>query len=475
MDTLKYEKLPGIPRIWSDYASGLLPGQFLPPAPLDLLGTRAAVAANHGHRSASLVRLSGKWPGPGSGRTGESVPELHRQGTVAVLTTIRESLFGGPAVQILKCLTAAKACRELEMNGIAAVPVCWIRSEPKRLPSQGALNLLDNQGELCTFRHQPEEAVSLSPGRPSQPILELLAKIETLGQGMFDAGIIEILRTAYASSDFRGAAANIFSTLMRDWGMIVVDPQSPECRPLIEEAQAALGVRAERIHILLEEQNERLSKAGYPDPSPETSCPEFVLQGCIFPVYASVVDPLDFRDFLRALPAYDAMGISRPAAWPHPGVTVMDSRSRRTLARYHLAIEDLFSGEADITEKAVHSTPRSAHKRLRDLAAEAGRRLSGLPIPAGEKVSRARDSARERIVYQIEKLGKRYESAGEIRKQAAARQIRKARNFLAPEGCTQEQGLAGIHFLLRYSMPVLQLLYDKLDILQFEHQLISVD
>ena len=292
---------------------------------------------------------------------------------------------------------------------------------------------------------------------------------------MYDAGIMEMLRAACNCSNLRAATAHLFSALMEDWGMIVVDPQSPECKPLIEETQTVSGVRAERIGILLEEQNARLNQAGYPDPPPETVCPEIVMQGCIFPAFASVVGPLDFRDFIRALPVFDEMGVSRPAAWPYPGVTVMDSRSRRTLDRYRIGIEELFSGESGLMEKARHSTLHSAHERLRDLAVEADRRLSGLPISDGDKISRTRDSCRKKIVYQIEKLGKRYESAGEIKQQAAVRQTRKARNFLAPDGCTQEQGLAGIQFLLRYSMPVLQLFYDKLDILKFEHQLIPMD
>jgi len=477
MNTLKYDKLPGIPRIWSDYASGLLPERFLPPAPQDLsvLRTRPADARNQRFRFQSLSQFSGNRSAPDSGRTLESLGKLRRQGSVAVVAAIRESLFGGPAVQILKCLAAVKACRELGTNGIAAVPVCWVSSAPASDPSRWTLNLLDYQGEVCTLRLQPEETAPSNQAPPSRQIFDLLAKIEEIGLGMFDAGIMEMLRTAYNSSNLRAATAHLFSALMEDLGMIVVDPQSPECKPLIEEAQTVPGVRAERIGILLEEQNALLNQAGYPDPAPETVCPEIVLQGCIFPAFASVVGPLDFRDFLRVLPVFDEMGVSRPAAWPYPGVTVMDSRSRRTLARYHIEIEELFSGESGIMEKARHSTPHSAHERLRELAVEADRRLSGLPIPQGDKVTRTRDSCREKIVYQIEKLGKRYESAGERRQQAAVRQTRKARNFLAPEGCTQEQGLAGIQFLLRYSMPVLQLLYDKLDILKFEHQLIPMD
>jgi hypothetical protein len=55
------------------------------------------------------------------------------------------------------------------------------------------------------------------------------------------------------------------------------------------------------------------------------------------------------------------------------------------------------------------------------------------------------------------------------------RQISRTCNALAPNGRIQERELGGIQMLLRYSCAALRPLYEKLDILSREHQLIAMD
>jgi len=155
----------------------------------------------------------------------------------------------------------------------------------------------------------------------------------------------------------------------------------------------------------------------------------------------------------------------------------LDRKSIRTLEKYDLRIQELFSGKGEVAAKIRRATPRSVSMKLKDLALEADRSMEelGSLLPPGGDILVTRNSCRARILYQIGRLRERFEAACARREETAERRTQRACNLLAPDGRTQESGLSGIQFLLRHSRSVLQLLYEELDVLRFEHQLISVD
>ena len=93
----------------------------------------------------------------------------------------------------------------------------------------------------------------------------------------------------------------------------------------------------------------------------------------------------------------------------------------------------------------------------------------------GRSFRKAKERSRKHVVYQIDKMKDRIDTSQQEKQEVMRRQIRRACGFLAPDGTSQESGLAGIGFLLRYSRSILSVLYDNLDIMKFEHQLIDLE
>jgi uncharacterized protein YllA (UPF0747 family) len=382
-----------------------------------------------------------------------------------VVTEIKASLFGGSLSQMLKCVTAVKLSRELEKRKIPAVPVCWIGCAPPGDLRALSVTLLDSQGELHRLQLENGGAESSAANPlPEKRIAGLLETVEALGRGGFDAEILGILHSAYSPGRTLAAAtAHLISALMKEWGMIVLDPQTPRLEPLMDEKRGVARDRARRT-------------AG-PRQSSTGCASEFLEQSMIFPVAANVMGPGELGPFLEVLPAFDELDLPRPVAWPHPGATILDTRSCRTLEKYGLRIQELFSGESELTEKIKRAISRSASRKLDDLAREIRPRMEvlGNLLPAAGDILVTRNSCMEKILYQIGKMRERFEAACARKEEAAERRIRRACNLLAPEGQAQEKGLSGILFLLRHSRSMLRLLYDKLDVLRFEHQLLFVD
>jgi uncharacterized protein YllA (UPF0747 family) len=481
MDPLRYAELPGIPKIWLDFAAGSLSGlPSLSAFPnIQSLQAQAQKAISRKHRCENLSHLLALTTGPDSAPAGESIHGLEQSDAVVVVTEIQASLFGGPLFHLLKCLTAIKVCRELAKRGIPAMPVCWIGCASPGDLSAWSVSLLDNEGELHRLRLQHgEENLSSADPLPGKQIAELLRKTEGFGQGMFDAEIIEILRSAYGpGATLASATARLLSALMKERGMIVLDPQASRFKPVLDKYRAVLRNQGPRAASAHQERSPALTGASGFEQSSESCAPAFLEQNLVLPVAANVIGPGELRAFLDALPVFDELDLPRPVPWPQPGATILDRRSSRTLEKYSLGIQELFSGEREVIERIRRATPRSVSVKLKDLALEADRRMEelGSVLPAGDDILMTRNSCKERMIYQIEKVRERFEAACARREEASQRRIHRACNLLAPDGRIQESGLSGLQFLLRHSRSVLQLLYERLDVLRFEHQLISMD
>jgi uncharacterized protein YllA (UPF0747 family) len=389
---VSYRELPGMSQTWLDFLAG-----FSRDFPLLLEESAELKNRERLDFSQFFIQENDEWC---SARTTENIQRLQRPDAVAVVATVYASVLGGDASQILKCLTAIKASEELERRAIPAVPVCRIVPESAENRS---VALLDDEGELHRF---------------SEGSADLISRIEELGHGTFDPGIIQFLRSAYSpDATLSVASARIFSGLMKEWGLVAL-------------------IGAERLFS---------KKPGMR--------------------FLFIVGPYDVQAFSAEL----------PAAWPAISATVTDPRSRKTLEKYNIRIGELFAGENEVMNKIQSGLPGSA--ALSGLKSEVEQSMAELGnlVSAGNEFVKIKNSCKEKIVYQIEKLQNSFESAISRRLQAAGRQVHRACNLLAPNGCIQERELAGIYFPLRYSRAVLRRFYEQLDGRVLDHQLITMD
>jgi uncharacterized protein YllA (UPF0747 family) len=419
---MRYEELPEIPKIWIDFLSSKL---TLLPGPLAI------------DKICAVAESVGKARIPNRNLPMES-------GSVAVVVNLYRSLFGGPASQILKCLTAIKVCEELKQQGIAASPVCWIHSESPYGSSPYILYLLDRNFE--THRFAFEDAL------PLNQIAEILAEIERIGAGSFDKETLELLKSSFDACETL-ASGNVqwIASLMKEWGMIVLNSESPEIQKAWNEAKTTVFNQQD--------------------------CIRSVRQSRVLPVVAFVVDSQEIYEFAKAAPVYEALHMAQPIIWPRCSATIANSRCRRTLERYQINFSQLFDGEAGVMEYVKKSIANEAPEILRKLKSEAETCLweASLLESQDKKFSKIRDRCREKILYQLEKLHRHAAGALIIKEQTAMRKVHRACNFLAPNRHLQETELAGIQIPLRYGRAGLRALYEKLDIRNLEHQIIELE
>jgi uncharacterized protein YllA (UPF0747 family) len=263
---------------------------------------------------------------------------------------------------------------------------------------------------------------------------------------------------------------------MKEWGMIVFDPGATESRPIVSEAVALLQTRISEIQSLMRSRAATLAGLGY-GPFPGIGIPASLVQSSLFPVLAHVVDPFEICSLANALPVFEEIGLAQPMVWPEASATAGDARSRRTLSRYNLNLVQLYSGEDEVLHDLREALPRAASGKLRCIRSEVETRMSELKsfVPEEGEIWDTADFYREKILYQIDRLERLFEAAANSKEHTANRHIRQACNFLAPNRRLQERELAAIQIPLRYAIEGIRRLYERLDILNFEHQLIWMD
>lgn len=455
---MKSRELPQEPGMWTDILLSKLP--FLPEA--SEMQKMQAI-------SASLQR-----------NTIHNHDFLPFSASVAVVAIFYGGLFGGPVSQILKCFTAIKICDELARHGISAAPVCWIRSAPPGDASHWSPFLLDHKSELQTLEltGSNPEGFSAQDSLPWNQIAPLLEQIEEMGEGAFDSEILEILQSAYCpGATFFSATAYLVKALMQEWGMLVFEGDHPAMQQSLFEGLSRDSSQSEKVQSRMRRYSKDLEERGYVRNASVDDISPCLIPSLAMPVIAAVVDSQELLEYEQAYPVFAELGLPQPVIWPQCSATVLDGRSRRTLDRFNLNLQQLFLGEDAALEIIKESMRYSAPNSLLKLQGDVHQSMAELCASDfhGNELAEPLNACKEKVTYQLEKLRRQCNRAIAIKEDAARRRLHRACNVLAPNGRSQEHALSGIQIPLSYSRAGLRLLYEKLDIWKFNHQQIEME
>ena len=263
---LRFRELPGVSPLFLEFVEGgerIRP--FLPEHPdSGRLHDRIRRVQEQGRSRDDLCQLLYQRV-IGSRRDTATIANIDRlcdPRAVVVLVGHEAGLLGGPLSAVLKCLTAAKLAGELQKQGCAAVPVCWIDTVTASADAR-TIRLLDPDAKLHEFALAGTEGNGRDPVPPQ--IESLLSQAHhLLGHGMLEPDIAAAIKDCYSPGiTFAASSARLLSVLMEGFGLIVLDPGEPCFRPILESAACTTEQHREKIASLLKTQQRRLSDTGY--------------------------------------------------------------------------------------------------------------------------------------------------------------------------------------------------------------------
>ena len=508
--------------------------QFFPRSP-DLaqwaeqqVGTIRYDPARRRKVAAILERQNRAWGASPS--TLKNVERL-RAGAACVVTGQQVGLLGGPLFSIFKALGAIRLAERASELGVECVPMFWLATEDHDLAEINHTTLLASDSSLqpvaTPTQGAPDAPVSdIRLGEEIREPLEMAAAI--LG----DSEITDLLRRCYQPGETLGSAfAKLFTALVGRWGVVMLDASDPELHALAQPIYRSAIERAEELDQALLERDRELLSSGYHDQVKVTELSTLlfaiqngsrvvihrgngvaraadfrigkekisreelleridaeprhfsanvllrpVVQDYLLPTLAYTGGPAECAYFAQAAVVYEKLlGRVTPAV-PRFSATLVEPKAANLLERYGLKLTDVFHGQEHLREVlAERALPADLKQAFEDASRSLEETLSrieqGLQRLDPTLVDAAQNAG-SKMRYQLDRLQGKAARAELLRSEVLDRHASLLNNLLFPHKDLQEREIAGVSFLARHGMELLEKLYQAANSSCPDHQVV---
>ena len=480
--------------------------------------------------AAILERQNRAW-----GASPETLRNLERlrAGAASIVTGQQVGLFGGPLFAIFKALGAIRLAAQASELGVECVPVFWLATEDHDLAEINHATLLGADGFLQRVMTSTQGA----PDAPVSEIRlgeEIGEPLEAAAAALGDSEITDLLRQCYQPGETLGSAfAKLFAALVGRWGVIMLDASDPELHTLAQPIYRAAIERADELDQALLERDRELLGAGYHDQVKVTELSTLlftiqngsrvvihrangvarpadfrlghdkitrqellaridadpqhfsanvllrpVVQDYLLPTLAYTGGPAECAYFAQAAVVYEKLLGSVTPAVPRFSATLVEPKAAGLFDRYSLQLTDLFHGPEHLrrllAERVLPADLKSAFDHAgKSLEQNLTRIEDALRRLDPTLVDAARNAA-SKMRYQLDRLQGRAARAELLRSEVLDRHASLLSNSMFPHKNLQEREIAGVSFLARHGMDLLERLYEAASNGCPDHQVVWV-
>jgi len=446
----------------------------------------------------------------------ESLKRFAQPGTLAVVTGQQVGLFSGPAYTIYKAITAAHMARHLTNRGIPAVPLFWLATEDHDFAEVNHAWVYNTAGEPTAVRVEApaEFAGKARPvgGIPiaSPPIDQLRAALAGLPFGNEVTALVE---QAYRPGATMGSGFRaLLKSLLAKLDLLYLDPLDPAVRkvgaPFLSQALRAVpelkaGFLARNrelqtawyhaqvyvdektsLFFLLDKGERATLRRKDSDYAELASIAEQVSPNALLrpvwedfllPTVAYVGGPGELAYLAQSQVAYQMLLGRMPVAMARSGFTIVDPRSRKLLERYRLTVSQVMTHEGGLQERIARQlVPASLGKSLESTISEVTRQVDRLQsdLEAFDRtLAAAIAKSRAKILYQLEKIGKKTARETLRRDERALSDGRHLAAMLYPHQHPQERFYSILPFLAQHGVDLIDRLVDAVDPMCPDHRI----
>jgi bacillithiol synthase len=466
----------------------------------------------------------------------DNVARLSEPGTFAVVTGQQVGLFSGPAFTLYKALTAVCLAQSLSAQGLPCVPVFWLATEDHDLEEVARAATLNEEYELIELADQgvrpaPHSAV----GRVafSTSISATLDRLEaSLDAGAARNQLLQDLRASYRPGFTWGGAFGLLVTrLFSRWGVVMVDALDESLHKLsFATYERALDATAE-LRARLLERSHALIHAGYhaqvhlgddstllflsrhgnrtalhqkgdhftldgsadletlslaelksrlrdhPGDFSANALLRPIVQDTLLPTLAYVAGPSELAYHGQTQTLYSSFGRPQPVIFPRASFTLVDSRTRRLMEKYHVGVEDVWQGEEHLGRQiAATGFAEGWSERLdqseRDLVQLLERLRKDIQA-IDPTLLETLKHVEEKMHYQMERLKGKITRAALERSQLLARHQQALLRLVMPRKDLQEREVSGTYFLGRAGYELLDHILSRIHTRSSDHQVLT--
>lgn len=455
-----------------------------------------------------------------------------RRGALTAVTGQQVVLFGGPLFSILKALTAVKLAEQATAAEAECVPIFWLATEDHDLAEVNHVSLLSEAGapeRLATESHgvadAPVGTVRFGP--------EIEVAVEQAAWLLGDSEVTTWLREAYRPGETLGSGfARLFARLFADWGVILLDPADAALHAVAAPILRQAIERSSELDEALLARGKELEAAGYHQQVKVTPATTLIFQvkegartavrrknGANGGEFVVGTEPVSAKELLAAIEAhpenFNANVLLRPViqdyllptlaytggaaevayfaqaavvyekllgrvtpVLPRFSATLVEPKAQRILERYGLSLPDLFHGPEKVREIIAQRTlPSDLKQRFEDAKASLGKSLSAireLLARLDPTLTDAAANAETKMQYQLLQLEARAARAESLRNDVVTRHADALSSALFPHKVLQEREIAGLSFVAKYGLGLLENLYQTIHTDCHDHQIVEI-
>lgn len=494
------------------------------------------VAAHQTDRAAlcdALEKMNSAW-GAGA-ETLANIARLREADSVAVVSGQQAGLLTGPLYTIYKALSAVKLAGCLTQRGTPAVPVFWIATEDHDFAEVASAEFIGCDCRLARVsvsNAMHMEGTPVGHVKLDESINETITRLlEVLPETEFTSELESLVREAWQPGvSYSDAFARMMTKLLGHHGLILLDPLDAELKHLASPLYSEAARRAPVIADALVQRSRELEEAGYHAQvlASSDSFPLFlhtedgtrhalartnkglyrmkegseeyeaealaewalreparfspnvtlraVVQDYLLPTIAYFGGAAEIAYFAQTAEVYRTL--SRPATpiLHRASMTVVESRTGRTLERCGLELEDFFAGLenvlARVVEEYLGAETGQAFDRTEETINRALDELREHLRGVDPTLADALETGRRKINYQLHGLRTRFHRAQMNRDRAVHRQIERAFSCLYPEKTLQERHINITSLVARHGRYVIDWIYDAINLGSSDHQVV---
>src|SRR2546425_1238248 len=394
--------------------------------------------------------------------------------------------------------------------GVPAVPIFWVAAEDHDYQEIEWATLLDRDSGVQQVRVDLSNTESCPSGWLGfhEDVTEAIAKcLAILPDSEFQPAVRELVAASYKPGVSPvDAFARMMAKLFEGSGLIFVNPLDPEVRKLAAATLHQVVRQNSEIRSAVLARSRALSKAGYHEQvkvddnfsgffayrgkSRQPVRPEELstdlwlspnvlvrpaMQDAIFPTAAYVGGPAEIAYFGQAAAVYEVLGRAVPPVVPRISVTILEPRVARALKKYNMEFTDVFRGRDFMRRQAVRTVQAvDIFDRARDRMTSELESLGPALDAVDSTLVGALDTARQKILHQVETLRTKFVNAEARRNETLERHLDTVGNSLFPEKKLQERVLNITSFLVRYGLAFLPRLEETLSLDSRAHQVVEI-
>ena len=205
---------------------------------------------------------------------------------------------------------------------------------------------------------------------------------------------------------------------------------------------------------------------------------EPVVQSYVFPISVYVAGPGEAGYYAQIKKVFEHFDVVMPIVYPRSSLTLIENKVRAILEKYSISFNQLLTdGEKVINEVMKRNFPDELEAKFRKTKEKIKSQIDILTRdletfePSLKKTLKLSFG---KIDYELKELEKKVFHAYKKRNSILTSQIYKAKTNLFPDGKLQERQLSILSYLTKYGFKFIDFLYDNIDILNKEHQLLDV-